>query len=240
MNTFLNLNSAQSKGLDKPIFENAKRLRKDGTLLAAQNHSYSTATSLLILSSEEAIKATLVFLHSEGYKVYKLQDAKKFFRDHKIRHQLSQLIETGNGLFETALKWEEPKKPIVNTSIKWLDYAINGLDKLVYVAQPIIKTGQRIENLNKFNDLKNNGLYVGYQNEIIDPKNEITNVHFKEVQDIIDRTFKFYRLLNVLHNPMLVNHISSKEINQLKQYLHEFIDKALKDFSFKELNNRMR
>ncbi|WP_157503211.1 AbiV family abortive infection protein [Mangrovimonas xylaniphaga] len=240
MNSFFNLSAKQSIGLDKPIYNNALRLRKDANLIAGKNQSFSTATSLLILSSEEVIKAILVFLHSQGYKVYRLQDSKKFFRDHKIRHQLSQLIETGYGLLESSMKLKESPKAIANTKIRWLNSAINELGRIAGALEPFVQTSERIEKLNGFNDSKNNGLYVGFKNGLMVPSEMITKDYFEEVQEIIERTFKFYKMLRVLHNPMIFNHRSPKEINQLKAYLHDFIDKALMDFSFKELNDKNR
>ena len=64
MNTFINLSAIQSKGFDEAIFKNAKQLKKDAILIAANNKSYSSATSLLVLSSEEVIKAILVFCYA--------------------------------------------------------------------------------------------------------------------------------------------------------------------------------
>lgn len=79
MKKFIDLNPNESKGLDIYLFNNAKKLKENAILIANKNKSYSSATSLLILSSEEIIKAILVLLHSKGYNVYQLKDAKKFF-----------------------------------------------------------------------------------------------------------------------------------------------------------------
>ena len=78
--TFINLSKEKSKDLHLDIFENAKSLKSDSSVLVIVNESYSSASSLLILSSEEVIKAILVLLHSQGYKVYLLKDAKGFFK----------------------------------------------------------------------------------------------------------------------------------------------------------------
>ena len=57
--TFINLSKEKSKNLHNNIFENAKRLKFDSSTLVSVNESYSSASSLLILSSEEVIKAIL-------------------------------------------------------------------------------------------------------------------------------------------------------------------------------------
>ena len=84
MNTFINLSVQQSKGIDYSIYKNARQLRKDALLIAETNKSFSSATSLLILSSEEVIKSILVLLHSQSYKTYLIKDSKRFFKDHRI------------------------------------------------------------------------------------------------------------------------------------------------------------
>ncbi|WP_156099846.1 hypothetical protein [Cellulophaga lytica] len=50
----MNLTSKESIDLDINIYKNALCLKKDAKLIAKTRKSYSAATSLLILSSEEA------------------------------------------------------------------------------------------------------------------------------------------------------------------------------------------
>ena len=109
MNTFINLSAQKSKGIDYSIYKNARQLRKDALLIAENNKSFASATSLLILSSEEVIKSILVLLNSQGYKTYLIKDAKKFFTDHRVRHQLAQLIELSIGVLESFDKKESNK-----------------------------------------------------------------------------------------------------------------------------------
>ena len=69
MNGFINLTAQKSKDIDCIIYKNARQLRKDALLIVEVNKSYSSATSLLILSSEEVIKAILVLLLTIPVKV---------------------------------------------------------------------------------------------------------------------------------------------------------------------------
>lgn len=171
MKQFINLSAKESNGLDIHIYKNAIKLKKDATLIAEKNKSYSTATSLLILSTEEVIKATLVKLHSEGYNIYKLKEASKFFRDHKIRHQIAQIMEFVSGLFEAFIQYDEQKpSAIAKTNIKWLDNLVNGFLDVTKAAKTLIQSKERTEKLKGFNDLKNDGLYVDYQNKIKVPR----------------------------------------------------------------------
>ncbi len=115
MSGFLNQSPLKSKKLHEPIYKNAQKLRRDAILVANTNKSFSTATSLLVLSSEEIIKAILVLLHSEDFNVYKIKDAKKFFSDHKIRHELAQLLELINGLVESGIEFENNERTKVDS-----------------------------------------------------------------------------------------------------------------------------
>ncbi len=170
--TFINLSKENSKDLHINIFENAKRLKSDSLLISDVNKSYGSASSLLILSSEEVIKAILVLLHSHGYRVYLLKDAKGFFKNHEIRHSLQMLIETGMSLFDTIDKWENRKlnKQIPNTKRKWLNNTLQFLSDTAFALSNVSSAMNRIEGIKKFNGLKNAGFYVDYKNEILIPQ----------------------------------------------------------------------
>lgn len=231
---FLHLSPKSSEGLDKPIFKNAQKLYKDAILIAETNKSYSTSASLLILSSEEVVKAVLVLLHSNEYKVYEIEGAKKFFVDHKIRHQIAQLIESGLGLFESMMIWgEERKKKVIETKYKLFNDAVHLLKDFYKASQPMFKTADRVEKLQEFNNLKNKGLYVDYRDELLDPKVIITEEAYKEINLIVKRTFKFYKILKIFFHESLEKHIPKSKIDEGKESLKFFIDEAMKDFSFK-------
>ena len=240
MKQFNNLSPKLSKGLDVSIFKNAKQLKEDALLIAKKNKSYSVATSLLILSAEETIKSILIRLHAEGYNIYKLKEANKFFRDHKIRHQIAQLIEMGSGLIESLMKYDYQKPTrFLNTKIKWLDSFVNELIDLTKAARPFINSTSRVKELQKFNDLKNKGFYVDYRDELLLPKDQITEDRFNTTLLITERIFNFYRGVNILFHEKLENHIPKEEINRGKEVIKDVIDNAMKDFSFKELNKSM-
>ena len=228
MQTFFNLSAEQSKGLDKALYRNAQDLYKDANLIAEINKSHSRATSLLILSLEETIKATLVKLHSESLKVYKLNDAKKFFKDHRIRHQIAQLMEVGYAFYEVTEKWQKKR-----LDIKWISTGVKLLEAFLIFS----KSRDRVKRLEKFNDYKNNGLYVGYGDALLDPKIIVTKKHYLEVKEILDRCNSFYKFIRILYHPQLKNHLSQKEVNIIKSDLALFINDAMADFSFSTTSN---
>ncbi|CAL2104215.1 AbiV family abortive infection protein [Tenacibaculum sp. 190130A14a] len=233
---FPNLTPEESKGIDKLIYKNALQLKKDAISIAENRKSYSSATSILILSSEEVIKSILVLLHSEGYNVYKLKETHKFFFDHKIRHQITQLIEMGSGIVKSLINYkeQEPTK-LLKTKINWLDNLVNGFFDVVKAASPLIDANNRIEKLQKFNDLKNQGLYVDYKNTLLVPQSEITVNTYKETLKITENIFSFNKGLRILFHQEFKNHMDISQINRVKNLLKDLIDEALKDFSFKEL-----
>lgn len=235
--TFFDLTPKESKGINEPIFRNAKQLRKDALLVAETNKSYSSATSLLILSSEEVIKAILVLLHIEGYKVYQIKDARKFFFDHKIRHQLAQLFEISAGFIESLNKWgkQEPTHLIKTKSEGWNSF-LNGIFDFAKAMTPLAHSTKRIKDLENFNDNKNNGLYVGYKDKLIVPKDEISETEYKMTKEIVDRIFKVYKILRIIYHPSITNRKDHNEIEDIKMKMRIFIDEGMESFSFKELS----
>lgn len=237
MQKFTNLNAEMSYGLDVSIYKNALELKKSALLVADNREAYSVANSLLILSTEEVIKSILVKLHAEEYNVYKLKDARKFFTDHKIRHQIAQLIEVGTGFIESLIKYEErqPTK-LLKTKYKWINTLVNGFFDIVDAAKPLIESAKRTEELQKFNDLKNKGFYVDYRDALLTPQKEITKDIYITTLAITERIFTFSKGARILFHEKLENHMTREDIEKCKEALTDFIDKAMSDFSFKDLN----
>ena len=222
MQTFLNLSPKQSKDLDKPIFANARQLYKDSKVLVSINASYCRATSLMVLSLEEMIKAVLVKMHSESLQVYKLKDAKQFFYKHKIRHQIAQLMEVGYAFYEAIEEWQKKGKK----------GPLQKAGKLLQVLLIALGANERVKRLEKFNDYKNNGLYVGYEDRLLEPQKEIGESEFIEVKESWERCKHFYKLLCIIYHPNLENHPSRNRINELHGDLKLFVNEAMGEYSF--------
>lgn len=230
MNTFINLSSIQSKGINEAIFKNAKQLKKDALLIAATNKSYSCATSLLVLSSEEVIKAILVLLHNQEYKVYQIKDARKFFTDHKVRHEVATILEFLNGMAAGLNSIEdknEVPEVVLNTNDDFLTKLKNGLKIVKDFLEPINTSLEKIKAVQEFDTLKNKGLYVDYKDQLIIPQNAINQQTFKQTKDTVDQTFKHYKIIKLLFHPKLKNHLSQDEISKTKTGLKAMIDGLL-------------
>lgn len=233
MSGFLNQSPFKSKKLHEPIYKNAQKLKKDAVLLAKENKSYCTATSLLVLSSEEVIKAILVILHSEGLSVYRVKAPKKFFTDHKIRHELAKMIELGSSLFESAKKYEE-NEPSTLFRLKndtW-NIFLNGLVDIINASKPLLDSYNNFEELNQFDAYKQKGFYVDFVDELIVPSKQIDESKFIKTNNITDRLFKFYKGLRIIYNPRFKNHFNENEIIELQNQLKVLINEGMYEFSF--------
>lgn len=233
MNTFINLSVQQSKDIDYSIYKNARQLRKDALLIAEINKSFPSATSLLILSSEEVIKSILVLLHSQGYKTYLIKDSKKFFSDHRVRHQLAQLMELSIGILESIEK-KASNEPVtlLKTKSEFWNGLVNGILEIALASKPFLDSALRVKKLMEFNDKKNQGLYVDYRDKLLIPEIEISESDFIETRLIVNRIFNVYKGLKIIFHHKVQNHFKNDDIEFLKNQLRVFIDEALKDYSF--------
>lgn len=237
MKKFIDLSPEESNGLDLSLYENAIKLKKDAFLIANNNQSYSSATSLLILSLEEVVKAVLILLHSEGYKTYEMEGAKKFFFDHKIRHDIAKLLEIGFGIIESSETYYKQKEnPLFNEKWGKLGGFLNEAYGVIKAVDPLLKSGIRIEKLKKFNVLKNKGFYVDYRNELKVPFEEIKKEKYDEVKEVVERTFKSYNGLKKVFDTIPKDESEANKLKKAKMELRIFIDDALDGFSFKDLN----
>lgn len=237
MKKFPNLNAKESIGFDIPIYKNALQLKKDAELIAHNRKSYSSATSLLILSTEEVIKSILVKLHSEGYKIYKSKDVFKFFFNHKIRHQIAQLFELMTGLLDSINFYEQEKSDLTNKH--WFKKFFIVLFDIAKSISPLLESLEYSKKLQNFDYLKNRGFYVDFQNSLITPQKEITKEQYDETLTLTNRIFSFSKSLRILHHPNAENHIDLEEIEETKIQLKEIIDEHVGTFSFKEMNKTM-
>tara|TARA_R110001606_G_scaffold31563_1_gene96356 strand:- start:226 stop:951 length:726 start_codon:yes stop_codon:yes gene_type:complete len=236
---FLNLSPKKSIGLDKPLYKNALNLKRDAIFIAEKRKSYSSASSLLILSTEECVKSILVLLHSENYNIYKIKDAKKIFYDHVIRHQIAMFIIVGLGILESLYKYDNriPSK-MTRTRVKWIDNLINGFIDISKAADPFLKTKADTEYLQDFNDIKNKGFYVDYRDELVNPKTEVTIEDYSKVLKINTKVFKFSKMLRILFHEKVENHMKKEKIVEAKKFINEFIDDGMKLVSFEELKKK--
>lgn len=218
MNGFINLSREKSKNLDSVVFRNSKNLYKDALTLSA-NHSYSTASSLLILSLEECIKAHYILLYAEGIDVYKTKLAKKIFTSHTERHDVARSLETVLGIFEIIDKLFSPVEIFNNSSSKGLLNTIRFIDSLLVILQ----TRDRIRSISNFNKMKNNGFYVDYLEKVMIPGEIVRKEEFVVIQEIYVRLSKNYKLLKLIFD----SHVFEKYVQGNSQELRRKITSTI-------------
>lgn len=240
MSTFLNISRQEAKRAHLLVFQNAMALKRDAFLLARVNNSYSSATSLLILSCEEIVKAILLCLHAEGYDIHKLKDAKRFYANHEIRHQIVQLLEIGASIYESTKKYEETYENIkFSYNSKYWNNLINALNIAAEIAGVAIKETDKLILLQNFNNLKNAGFYTDYKDKIQLPRKEITLSDFESIKEIAGVLKRHYKHLRILHSTNISRLIPNNESKTLKLLLKKFINDKMVDFDFKILNSNL-
>ncbi len=94
--TFMTLSKHECREVSKACFENAESKYKDALALASLE-SYGNAMSLLILSMEEMMKATVLSLDAYGFDFrQKVKGIKTIFENHKLRYYLAFILSLIN------------------------------------------------------------------------------------------------------------------------------------------------
>ncbi len=90
--SFIVLTNAECIDAFNSLMDNANSLYNDAKSLAS-NCSYGHATSLLIQSSEEAMKAFILFLDGNGFQFRKrVSGINNLFLNHKLRYGFAVLL----------------------------------------------------------------------------------------------------------------------------------------------------
>jgi hypothetical protein len=115
-----------------------------------------------------------------------------------------------------------------------LNDIFNGLYNVAMASQPLFKSKERIDRVQQFNTLKNQGLYVDFRDGIQVPQNNVDETEYKGTEQLVSRIFRFYKGLRILCHPCLKNHMENREVEQLRQNLETLISDGLQDFSFND------
>lgn len=240
MKRFIDLKPEEALGLEKEIYQNAKRLEVDAFTLVSANRSYATATSLLVLSLEELIKATIILLHSQGYKVYQIKDIKLVFTKHEFRHSVAQFLEVTIGGFNISKNLDRKRNTSVSRN-KGVFGAIGEVLLTILENTPqAYRTYKNVSNLENFNNYKNNGLYVDYRVQLQTPIVKITEKEYSQVKSVHKTIDELFNNLDNLFTTKPKTAKETKQIKAKKRDLHLLIDDALKDFSLKEIKNEVK
>lgn len=181
---FMVLSKTECLNASKHLLENAESLYNDAVLLAG-NNSYGRATSMLIHSTEETMKALILFLDSKGFQFRnKVSGINNLFVNHSLRYGLAMIVSVLHVFSEDLNKFlqnvrndpqsiielHKNKKVLEN---KFFEYFKN---KIKIVLQEVIW-------FSKAEFLRQDGFYVDYVNEIKTP----LNINKKDYEDVLLR-----------------------------------------------------
>ncbi|OPB87860.1 AbiV family abortive infection protein [Elizabethkingia occulta] len=221
MTKFLNLSPQKSKGIDSKVFNNSRHLYKDALLLS-KNNSYPRATSLTILAIEECIKAIYINLHIQGVDIYKTKSASKIFKNHGERHNIAKSIEIILGIIG-LINTPSSIALIKDDNFKSLAKAKNILQYPLL----ILETITRLIKIGNFNDLKNNGLYVDYYNEVSIPDEVICITDFSSVNEIYIRISQCYKFLKLISREEYLVKLNTYGLDSLRKGLIKTINQHI-------------
>lgn len=106
---------------------------------------------------------------------------------------------------------------------------------LALAGQPLLRSKKSVDDIQQFNLLKNQGLYVDYRNVLASPQKQITKPIYTRTEELVLEIFRFYKGLRILYHPSLLNRWDDNKVRKLQEDLHLFIDHGLEGFSFKDL-----
>jgi len=201
--TFLNLDKKESLEVSDHTIKNAIILQETAKY-AAENKNFGVATSLMILSIEEVIKAQVLFFQGVGIRVHRIKNANKIFSSHKDKHQVATQLQFSKIVegFIKAMNYE-PKGKKYKTGVRFMDSLLGGLHDIANIIVPVTLISKSIEQmsenvewLEKANDLKNRGFYVDYKSEIKLPQ-DITIDTFEKASSINKECYDLYRIIKL-------------------------------------------
>ncbi len=196
MKGFLNLSNEECLEVSPTLFNNANVLittAEDASLKG----NYGVACSLMILGTEELVKALIVFLKGYGVTVFKVKEFREVFHKHKTKHETALLIKAIATMFQILDVYEPKTITQKHVQKHWISNVISGLKKGLKVMTFLIEFGDDVSWWEKANDLKNNGFYVGYRDALLLPQN-ITNETYQEVKRNSDKVKTHIRTVELL------------------------------------------
>lgn len=182
--SFMNLSKKECLIVSKEIFSNAEKKHSDALILA-KNNSYGMATSSLILSLEENTKAVILFLDGNGFEFRKrVKGIKNLFINHKLRYPLG-LVLSGFNIFGKDLINFINKIALNPTIIKGFNINEKEWESLAlkYTLKKINQLNEEIIWFSNAEYLRQDGMYVDYDNEIKTP----LSIDKKDFNDILIR-----------------------------------------------------
>lgn len=168
-------------------FETADSHKKVGEL-AASGGQFGMAVSHLILSSEETVKAFLLYIQSLNLDLRNVPGIHLYFTDHIIRHQFATSVNLMIALLKPFMglvlkerdKIHSPEKAIEYTETEqiWLSRDKEKMERLFE------SIGEVFDWWEDANFKKNRGFYVDYTNSIETPM-QVSEIEYENAKRLI-------------------------------------------------------
>ncbi len=220
LKNFMNLSNDECINIAKETLNNANQLYEEGQILS-NNKSYGRAISLLILSLEETMKALILYLDGNGFEFRsRVKGIKNLFINHKLRYPLAFVLSVMHILINdimSLLKRSKNKSALLISSL----FDIKILDESVkqYIFKKTVQLKSEIEWYRSAEYLRNEGIYVDYNNELKTPQNfkkedyDSVYIRMRSMRGFIDLFIRSF------------SDLDEETYKQLKNTQRQFIEK---------------
>jgi AbiV family abortive infection protein len=183
--TFLNLSKAECKSISQEVLFNANR-KWESAIVLSKSGDFGSASSLLITSTEELLKAFILDADSFGLNLRKVPSIQKMFKnDHQSRYDVFNLILILSYLIDSFIPYVKYlislkigySGPKINFNLNYIETIQNEYSKKRLIAKSI-------------NHIRTDGLYVRYNDKVYKPS-DIIEDDFKNLMDLFLPVQKF-------------------------------------------------
>lgn len=157
---FLNISIEECGHLSLIVIKNAETHFRCAKVLANANE-YANGTAHLILGAEELVKGLILLMEGKGFRLREINNYKKFFSDHKVRHSISKEFFSVFIFLKSIFKIDRKRK---NENI-----VLYFLKAFADIAEGALSGYNHYEWWDKADQLKQMCFYVDYQNTVINP-----------------------------------------------------------------------
>lgn len=188
---FFSLHPSECLRVYQEIVNNSNKKWEMGLDIAASTEDYGMATSLLLISIEESIKALIVLLDGHGFKFRQVPGMKAFFKNHEIRYVAAFGMFFVSVLGEDVLKHlrrlmnGEIDVETLREQLKANDPKLENKMKL-WVFRKFLILRKEFALFSLFDKIRQDGFYCDYDNGIKSP----LNIKYNDFKKIYTRLKK--------------------------------------------------
>lgn len=179
--SFMTLSPEQCLVVYRQVIEKSKRKFEEAEILA-EKERYDTASSLLIISNEELLKAMILFMEGNGFHLRKIKGFKTLFNNHKLRYLVALTLSVISLLAKEFARG-------MALFIKGDEDFLNKIDPLRpgfsdpardYLSARLLDIKSEIEFFSKVDKARQHGFYSEYNDGLITiSKDEYLLLHAK-------------------------------------------------------------